>query len=215
LVLGWLLGTLSPGIGRAILRANRRKDLLRSLTYECGELRFTVANVLFSSRKSLRELDQAVLDLVKPVLLNYAGREDDKLVATMRQLFIKGDAAVLQWANDSRSEKKDQFGRPLGHWPAIYATPLLSSHIGDLDLFLPDQRERFLRVEAELRLFNEQVQYVRMQHDRTFTATGSNLELTESNLLSARRNFGTRCEVLIRVINRAIGPEVPRPSTAP
>jgi hypothetical protein len=204
LILGWLLGTLSPGIGRAILRSRRRAELLRGLNYECSELRFTLANALFSTRRSLREIDQPTLDLVKPILLNYAGTEEAKLVAAAQQLFNQPDASVIQWANDERTEKKDPFGRPLGQWPAPYSLPLLSTHIGELDLLPVNQQEAFLRVGAELRLFNEQVDYVRMLHERTFTTSGPNHQLNDSNLIVARRNLGTREDILIRAINRTV-----------
>ena len=58
-ILGWLLGTLSPGIGRAILRQWRRSELLRGHINECHELRFTVGNVLFSERTSTPDPERA------------------------------------------------------------------------------------------------------------------------------------------------------------
>lgn len=204
LFLGWLLGTLSPGIGRAILRRRRRYELLRGLTYECYELRFTVANVLLVTRAESLELDQPTIDLVKPILLGYQGPDDARLTDAMRTLFSRGDAEVMRLYSDERGLKKDQFGRKLVSWPMAYALPLLSSHIGELDLLSFDQQGRFLRVDVELKLFNEQVQYVRALLDRTFTATGLNHQLTETNLSIARRHFATRCDALLGSLNRAL-----------
>src|SRR5258708_4794927 len=98
LVLGWLLGTISPGILRAIQRSNRRVELLRGLRHECSELRFTLANALYGSKRSLRELDQPTLDLVKPILLSYGGTMDADLVAGSRKLFADHpDGWIIQW----------------------------------------------------------------------------------------------------------------------
>jgi len=203
-ILGWLFGTLSPGIGRAILRRKRRDELLRGLTFECNELRFTAANVLWTSRRELCEIDQATLLLVRSIFASYEGIEDRKLVEALRELFKSDDAALIQLSNGERNRKQDSSGLPIGSWPVAYSLPLLASHIAELDLLSHEQQERFLRVDSELKLFNGQVQDVRAWLDRTFTATGPNHQIVQSNLLIARRSFALRCELLIRSLNRVL-----------
>ena len=66
------------------------------------------------------------------------------------------------------------------------------------------QQESFLRIDVELRLFNEQVSYVRALTDRSFTTTGANHQINEANLVEARRNLGTREAELIKAINRLL-----------
>jgi hypothetical protein len=57
-----------------------------------------------------------------------------------------------------------------------------------------------------MRLFNSQVDYVRALHDKSFTLSGSNYQLNATNLASAQTSLAVRAEVLIRAIDRAIGP---------
>lgn len=149
-------------------------------------------------------LSQSTIDLLKPILLGYSRAMDADLVEAMRRLLTQPDAAILQWVNDERGLSKDQFNRPMGQWPVPYSLPLLSSHIGELDLLSVDQQECLLRVNAELILFNEQVAYVRHLVDRTFTASGPNHQLNDANLVSARRTLDNRGVVLIRAINRVL-----------
>src|ERR671932_576240 len=93
-------------------------------------------------------------------------------------------------------------GGEIGTWPVPYSLPLLDNHVGELDLFKPVIQERLLRISTELKLFNEQVAYLRHLVDRSFSGLSSaNYSLNESNLRIANRNVGVRCEMLVRAID--------------
>jgi hypothetical protein len=204
LLLGWLLGVLSPTIERAILRRRRRDELLRGLAHECHELRFTLANALFSTRRSMRELDQGTVDLVKPILLAYTGESDSELVEGARELFATPAADLLSAVNNPSSQRRDLVGRPFVQWPSPYTLPLLEEWLRELDLFVLVHQERLLRVSRELQLFNEQVAYVRHLIDRSYSVTGENHRLNEQSSIIARRNLGHREERLVRAIDQFI-----------
>lgn len=206
LVLGWALGTLSPGIGRAIQRRERRAELLQGLRHECEQLRFTLANALFSTRRNLCEFTQATLDIVKPIIVGYSGNlaGDISLVSAANELFKESDENVIRWANDMGSQRRDQLNRPLGEWPVPYELPLLRASFGELDLLTVEQQRALFRVNYELGLFNEQVAYVRQLHDRTFTTAGANHTLNNSNLLAARGVFGNREAEFIGALSHAL-----------
>jgi hypothetical protein len=195
LFLGWLLGTLSPGIGRAILSGYRRRELLHGLSQECIELRFTLAVALFGSRSELREMDVRTLQLIKPILVNYEGADDRELVEIFRQLTSDSDDQVAT----SMNERPRQFS---GQWPMPYDLPLLDAHLGELTLLPIARQEQLMRVRAELNLFNEQVAYVRHLVDRSFEVTGPNHAITLANLEIAKRNLAVRSEALIRTFSR-------------
>lgn len=198
-VLGWLLGTLSPSIGRAILQGYRQRELLRGLSNECLELRFTLALALWGSRSKLREMDLRTLQLVKPIILEYAGGDDQELVAVFRQLAARDDQDVVTSMNERGSD-------PSGQWPMPYDLPLLEAHLGEMTLLPMAKQEQLGRIRAELRLFNEQVAYVRHLLDLTFELTGPNHAINASNLVIAQRNLGVREEALVRTLNRFLPP---------
>jgi len=205
-LLGWSLGTLSPSIQRAILRQRRRAELLRGLAYECHELRFTLACALYSTRRSLRAFDQSTLDLLEPLLLNYHGAGYRDVTPVFATILAEPDAQLLSWANDEQTQRRDAHGRPLIEWPNPHSLPLLAVHIANLDLLRMSEQERPLRIDAELRLFNEQVAYVRLLHERASTTSGPNYQINQGNYQEARRTIGNREEELIRAIDRLIEP---------
>jgi hypothetical protein len=198
-VLGWLLGTLSPGIGRAILRRYRQRELLRGFSDECLELRFTLALALWGTRSKLREMDLRTLQLVKPIILEYIGGDDQELVTAFRQLATRDDQTVVRSMNE-------RGGDASGQWPMPYDLPLLEAHLGEMTLLPMAKQEQLGRIRAELRLFNEQVAYVRHLLDRTFELTGQNHAINASNLVIAQRNLGVREEALVRTLNRFLPP---------
>jgi len=203
LVFGWGLGTVSPLIERFFVRRRRRNELLAGLAYECNELRFTLANALVTSNASLGTLDQPTLALLRPIFLEYSDVLNREATQITKQVFSKPDQELIRGLIAANA-KRDAFGRPLGKYPMPYSLPLLDSHIGELDLLPLFQQRTLLRIEAELRLFNEQVSYTRELNARTYTLTGENHVLNASNLAGAEKNLGTRTELLIKAINRFI-----------
>jgi len=204
-VLGWLLGTLSPGISDAIGRARRRRAIRRVLATELHELRFMLALVLERMRSKLRTMDQAVLNLVRPILLAYRDNtEDVAILEAAKKLLEKGDAVYIALHNAPSPAGE-------GSWllPVPYDAPFLKSRLEDLSLFPPATQQRLLRIVGELHLFNEQVAIVRQAHDRTFdtSLTGENYAANEKNLTIGTEKLAVRAEALIRAINRVLGPD--------
>lgn len=201
ILLGWLLGTLSPGLGRAILRGYRRRELKAGFAKECVELRFTLAAALHLYRSNRRELDEATVALVKPIFLSYPGVDDRELVDSLRELLSKPSAEVVKVLNE-RPPKANS-----GAWPMPYELPLLEAHLGELTLLTVVNQEQLMRIRAELQLFNEQVAYVRRLIDRTFEAQGENHAINAANLVVGERNLAVRSAALIRSLNRFLADE--------
>jgi hypothetical protein len=194
-ILGWLLGTLSPGIVRTIFLGYRRRELLVGLTNEFTELRFTLAAALYGSRSELREMDEETLRLIKPIILTYEGEDDRKLVDMFRRLTTQTDEIVVRSMNERATTTS-------GQWPMPYDLPLVEAHLPEMTTLPIRRQEQIGRVRAELKLFNEQVAYVRHLIDRTFEVTGTNHAINDLNLQIAKRNLAVRSEALIRTISR-------------
>ncbi len=146
LILGWLLGTLSPSVGRAILRGDRRRELVRALSRECLELRFTLAAALYGSRSELREMDEKTLQLIKPILHTYDGADDRALVEAFRKLTAEKDEHVVTLMNERPTRASAQ-------WPMPYDLGLVEAHLGELTQLPMMRQEQLMRIRAELRLW--------------------------------------------------------------
>jgi hypothetical protein len=139
------------------------------------------------------------VQLVKPIVLEYTGADDQGLVTAFRQLAERDDQIVVASMNERGTDSS-------GQWPMPYDLPLLEAHLGEMTLLPMLVQEQLGRIRAELRLFNEQVAYVRHLLDLTFELTGSNHAINASNLVIAQRNLGVREEALVRTLSRFLAP---------
>jgi hypothetical protein len=146
-------------------------------------------------------MDQAALDLFRPVLLNYSSIDPDdvQLIEGTKKLIALGDAQYIALANTPSAPQK-------ALWPIAYDAPFLASHLEDLGLFSATTQRAMLRVVSELHLFREQVDAVRHAHDRTFDTSLSpaNYAANEGNLASGTTKLGVRAAALIQSINRLL-----------
>lgn len=200
-ILGWFLGTLSPEISNAIARRKRRGSLKEILAAELNELRYTLAVVVIRLRTKTSTMSQATLDLSRNVIFSYAGDVDhQKVVEGMKKLLAQGDAFYIQLHNAKGAEES-------AIWPVPYDAPFLRAHLEDLPLFSLTVQQRLLRVIYQLGLFNEQIDFVRKAHDRTFDTSLSpeNYAANQQNLLSGTEKLARRSETLIEAISQVVG----------
>jgi hypothetical protein len=74
ILLGWLLGLLTPGIAERIRRPYRRRDLMQAVIDEMLGLQFAMAIVAFLIRSRRAELSDAFLDEIVPIIDAYHGQ---------------------------------------------------------------------------------------------------------------------------------------------
>ena len=68
LLIGWLLGTLSPGIAERIRRKHTQRDLIRSVLAELADLQYTMALVAHSLRTRQAQATDEFLDWLIPIV---------------------------------------------------------------------------------------------------------------------------------------------------
>src|SRR2546428_8624186 len=106
LILGWLLGTLSPGISESLARRSRRRELIKALAVELHELRYKLALILAQVRSKLGTVDQAMLDFTKPILFAYVGdAEDAAMLDATKRLLAKCDSSYIALLNSQSGSK--------------------------------------------------------------------------------------------------------------
>ena len=90
LLLGWLLGLLSPRIIDAIKARYDRTALIGAIKEEAQDLQYRVAASCFLLRQRYGEITREYLEWLKPKLLAYRGNEP---VETVRQ-FVEGKRSI-------------------------------------------------------------------------------------------------------------------------
>lgn len=194
-ILGWLLGTLTPGIADAIKRPKRKADLLTGFRVDVFDLRYKMAVVAHLARSETSTYDAPSLAILKPVLtLPPTGDAvDSALGERFTQLLASGDSTFIAMYNARSSAP--------GMYPMPYTLPFLDAHLGELSVLSLQSQRAILRIKAELELFNQQVAYVRACHDRSFTLAGENHRLNANNFREAVVKLAVRAECCVVASN--------------
>lgn len=87
ILLGWLLGVLTPGIAESIRRPYRRRDLTRAVVDEMLGLQHTMAWVVYKTRSRRGDLSDAVLDRILPIVESDNGPDrSEEIIKAMREV---------------------------------------------------------------------------------------------------------------------------------
>ena len=158
-------------------------------------MRYLLALALLGTRSKQQNLDQAALDIVKPLLLEYVGDDEDKAAQEATRTLLKaGDAAYIAMHNTPRAAEKSLY-------PVPYDAPFLIGHVPNMGIFAISTQQKLFRVVRELNLFNEQVTQVQQAHDRTFEGLSpENFKINAGNLAASTNKLAYRSQALIKAI---------------
>lgn len=210
LMLGWLLGLLSPGIAERIRRRHRQRDIIRSVLGELSELQYTLALVASKLRSHLAQETDDFLDWLIPIAEAYDGpAKRPALAGNLRKLraFPEGarrDAAL--------ATPDDGVGVGLPQ----YHLPFVESQSSEIAVCPIEFQRRVFRIKSQLDIFNQRIDYVRSQYEKTFDATivDASREAVESNLTRGYEDLATQAEAIARAIGEIIARHVQYGRTA-
>lgn len=175
-ILGWLLGTLSPLITRHGERKRRRNEIGRGLRAEISELRVRLAMTCFLVTLRYGDFDRDFLTWLKPLLENYKGTHPaSTLVTTLEMVLAYPDSEIASYAAHKRAGTDKSLSLKK------YRLPYLVANLGNLDLF--SERTKLLLIEAaaQVETINEEIEQVRLYYGLTFDSS-----LSEENHQRAR-----------------------------
>jgi hypothetical protein len=199
---GWLLGILGPAVIELVRKGYRRKELLRGLAVELHELRFRIALVLLMVRKHTGTMTRDDVHLIRPLLEAASDRDDREVLArSTLKLLANGEEEYVRMSNAAGD-------RSHGKWPVAEEAPYLTHVLGEVTLLSRAQQQIVLRIASEIRLYANQVVFVRRLNDRTFDGSISevNHRATTSDLHKATERLGDRARILVEQISRLLGP---------
>ena len=164
LVLGWLLGLLSPAIYDAVTKKRRQAEVKRGIQVELAELRFNLASAGFTVASGAGAWDREYLQWLKGLLDSYRGaRDEDRrpLLETVARLDGLDDQQLAAAA------------RTMGPPPAAAALrkhhlPYLDSHLEVVSSLRPETQRKLLEVQAQLGVINELVDDIRFCLGKAF-----------------------------------------------
>jgi hypothetical protein len=198
LILGWLMGLLSPGIAERIRRGYRRRDLMRAVLDELLGLQHVLAIVAYRIRARNMAVTNEFLDAIIPTVENYKGPDRvERMIEAIKtsRTLPEGQRAAIEHA-----AQKPNVGLALRQ----YSLPLITTQLSDLIICSLAFQRAVLHVRFHLDLCNQFVPYSQALHDRTFSdLSPEDREAVIANLEQGYREYGQRAELIVKAI-RAI-----------
>ena len=195
ILLGWLLGLLTPGIAERIRRPYRRRDLMQAVVDEMLGLQHTMAVVAWEVRLRSANVPNAFLDKVLPIIEGYHG--PDRNGDIIDQLKNWRSLPEDQRAAFERTMRQPNVGMSL----VQYAIPLFAAQIADLAICSVAFRKSVLHIRYHLDLFNQLVPYTQAILEATFNKpSAEDLKALLTNREQAYRDAGRRAEIIMQAI---------------
>ncbi len=195
LLLGWLMGLVSPGIADRIRRGYRRRDLERAVLDELFGLQHVMAIVAYRIRARRMAVTNEFLDAIIPTVDKYKG--PDRIEALIEA--IKGARNLPE---DQRAAIDKAMSRPnVSLALRQYSLPLIATQISDLTICSIAFQRAVLHVQFHLDLCNQFVPHSQALHDKTFSdLTPENRDAVIANLEQGFREYGDRAERIVEAI---------------
>jgi hypothetical protein len=190
IILGWLLGLLSPAIVGAVQRHYRQREIRNGIICELAELRFRMAATVWIFESRFGTYDRSMLNCLLSVLETYKGATDaTHLLAIIKKQAAFDDKMLLELA----AHQKAKPGGGLN--VKKYRVPYLDANIGQLGIFEEESRAAILDIRAQLELFNEEVDEARLNLRMTFEITNrENHSAVVQNVETCYKNLGQKAK---------------------
>jgi hypothetical protein len=199
ILLGSLLGILSPGLIDWIRRAHRRKPIKRAILLELDELRYTLASTAYRLRSHLGTLDHDLLNWLEPIETAYTGPDRHAETVPALRALIAMTPDQLQRLQQTRT------GPPSGLTLKQSQAPFLNSQLMALQDFDPDFQRRLLQIRSQLELLNEEVPYLMRQFELTFGDLAPiNRPIVQKNLTDGYAKMAIRAEDIANRISQLV-----------
>ena len=164
LVIGWVLGLVSPLLADRIKKPYRRKELLASIMVELKELRVKMAMVAYLMQTKTGNLDRSFLQWLKNSVADYDGPiEPSPPTDVLDRLAELDDAqlAALVAPRAANAVKKSLTFKK-------GAMPFTESRMHELSILPLELQRKLLDVRSHVELYNEDVDLAWSNIEKTF-----------------------------------------------
>ncbi len=199
LIIGWLLGLLSPSIVLGIRNEYKRREVRSGIESELKELLNRMATVVSIIALRFGRYDKELVEWLIPLFEGYKGVNPSENILQLLKKQQKLDDK--QFAEIVAYEKVDS---ELGLAVKKYKLPYLESKIGELSIFSEKSQRQALEILTNLHLFNEEVEEARFYFKLTYDSG-----ISEENHLRASeggnasyRNIGKRARIIVDRIKK-------------
>jgi len=198
LLLGWLLGLLSPQLSERIKRYYQKNDLRIGIISEFKEIKVRLAMSVYLLTKKTGTFDKQLLEWLIKQLEGYEGGESTKnILEGLKKLSGKVDdkqltAIQLLGFNEEKSYSLKKF-----------YLPFLESKIDLLPMFGDKFRVLIFEIRSKIQSLNDEIDNAQFYYRKTFDSSMSaeNHEIVRNNLESCHKNINTQFKLIVERIN--------------
>jgi len=194
LLLGWLLGLLSPLITDAIKHRRERRETEAAIRVELKEVQFRLVGTIWLLATRTERFNRSLIDWMRPIVERYKGlNPTDGVVQTFKSTEGLTDEQLAGLAR--KLDPGPQFRLSLKK----YSTPMIDSKISMLNGFGSEYQNLVLELKAVLNLLNEEVDQFRFYFNQTFISS-----LSEKNRVAIAANIETSYATVFNGAQRAV-----------
>lgn len=163
LLLGWLLGILSPLIVDRVKRRYQIDDVKRGILTELKEARSRLAMMAYVIAVRLGGYDRNLLTWIASVLKEYEGSEPkDEALKAIERLSKLTDEQLAALAHQVKFKPGGALSLK------NLSVPFLDANMGLLSLFPVDFQNRILEIRAQIDLLNQEIDEATSFYWKTF-----------------------------------------------
>ncbi len=201
LLLGWLLGLLSPIIHDRIKRLSAKKELKEGIFNELKEIksRMTMTVGLISTRSGT--FDRELFNWVSNHLDEYEGMFSTEMLERFKNISKLNDKDLTAiW----EMIKLQKAGSALSLKP--YRAPFMDSRIGSLSFLDVEDQKKITEIRARITLLNDDIEQLRFYYEKTFTPglTEENYKIILDNQKHLYQTVGVYLRDIVDLISHLI-----------
>ncbi len=166
LIVGWLLGLISPSIINYIQDNKKATKMKKSLLSEIDECQIIMANIVYLIESKYIAINHKLFDDLINIYKNYNGINDykDKLLRLndLRNIPEKELEKITELELYKNFDKFSSFKK--------YDLPYLKSKMDDISLLNENVQSNLLQLNFKLNLYNSEVEESKFHYQLTFSS---------------------------------------------
>lgn len=167
LMVGWILGLVSPQLSDFIQRPYRRRDLKRSIFIELEGLRPKLAANVYQVAQRDGKVDRALLEWAEPIMHAEKGDRTIQLIAQAITKLLAQSTEQVQASSQYLAAQN--IGTALNF--KNLSLPFITSQLSSLSLFSPEFQRLVLKILARLEVINEEIAHAWFSYSKTFDSS--------------------------------------------
>jgi len=184
-LLGWLLGLLSPHLIDLIQKPYRRVLIKNSLFIELLELRPKLAALVYLFTSQTGDLNRTSIQWIQKMMGDKKRSNSEMTIAEGLSLYLDFTDEQIEMASQLRANPRRNLTL---HKESL---PFLASQVMSLSLFSPEFQRLALTIQANLAVFNQDIDFISFHFQKTFDSSLStrNHEALQINMETARSSI--------------------------